>query len=471
MTVGGKHVIVNQGTGNDQPTINDSAPGPFGHLRVPGGAPRRTRRRARVGIEARPHISSLLAACGDRGADPPVAIATTALAGRPREAAAGYSFQVLAQLGKTAPRNKTLVNDFERRGIDERGNVYFGADTDLDQNGNTTGEGLFVARRGSVKTIGQNGDLAAGGGTFTFFEQGGMNERGDVAAVLSLAPAVDGSFGTNAALYQARAPDYAPTPVVQPFVTLAPPGGTFHGPEQYASRINDAGRIAFPGIFPTANGVHVPGETYLGLGVGIFVADGHAPIRSVVLPGDGAPGGGSFDYVNGPWINGRGDIAFAGHLTGEQCREPPQSLILGCRTTGVYLRRSGDDDGESDARGAIVSIAHGGDPAPSGGIFLRVLAPVLNEHRDVVFAGRLDVPGPPSIGLFLFSDGTTRQVVRPGDPLPVEAIFSSRERSPITSTSMGTATSCSARNSTTAIPACTFCPGAAHSSSSFALGR
>ena len=37
-----------------------------------------------------------------------------------------------------------------------------------------------------------------------------------------------------------------------------------------------------------------------------------------VAPGDPAPGGGTFDYTYNPWINDRGDVAFGGHVAGEE---------------------------------------------------------------------------------------------------------------------------------------------------------
>jgi hypothetical protein len=41
------------------------------------------------------------------------------------------------------------------------------------------------------------------------------------------------------------------------------------------------------------------------------------------------------------------------------------------------------------ATGNIRSIAHAGDPAPSGGVYRQAGAPVINDQGDIVFLGDL----------------------------------------------------------------------------------
>src|SRR5262245_52163491 len=93
----------------------------------------------------------------------------------------------------------------------------------------------------------------------------------------------------------------------------------------------------------------------MGLGTGLFLADKHGAISSVVRPGDPAPGGGTFDAGIDGWINEGGDIAFGGHVAGEECVDIGSPLVCG---ESVYLKDA--------ATGVLESIAHQGDPAPGG---------------------------------------------------------------------------------------------------------
>src|SRR5438034_102116 len=93
-------------------------------------------------------------------------------------------------------------------------------------------------------------------------------------------------------------------------------GGTFVNDFEPGG-LNNHGDVAFAGIVQTDQGVHVPGEDYIGLGAGIFQADAKGHITNVVSPGDKAPGGGKFDYAVEPWVNDGGAVAFVGHIAGE----------------------------------------------------------------------------------------------------------------------------------------------------------
>jgi hypothetical protein len=77
------------------------------------------------------------------------------------------------------------------------------------------------------------------------------------------------------------------------------------------------------------------------------------------------------------------------------------------------------------ATGIIQSIAHQGDPAPGGGVFRLAFGPVVNSRDDIVFIG--DLTTAPATGdalsVFLFSQGTTIAVARPGDPMPGGGTF------------------------------------------------
>jgi len=77
------------------------------------------------------------------------------------------------------------------------------------------------------------------------------------------------------------------------------------------------------------------------------------------------------------------------------------------------------------ATGIIQSIAHQGDPAPGGGVFRLAFGAVVNSRDDIVFIG--DLTTSPATGdilsVFLFSQGTTVAVARPGDAMPGGGTF------------------------------------------------
>jgi hypothetical protein len=107
-------------------------------------------------------------------------------------------------------------------------------------------------------------------------------------------------------------------------------------------------------------------------------------------------------------INNGGDVAFGGHVAGDEC------IDIGFSNCGesVYLKDA--------ATGIIHSIAHQGDPAPGGGVFRLAFGPVVNSRNDIVFIGDL-TPAPntgDALGVFLFSKDTIIAVARPGDAIP-----------------------------------------------------
>jgi hypothetical protein len=156
------------------------------------------------------------------------------------------------------------------------------------------------------------------------------------------------------------------------------------------------------------------GEAYIGLGFGIFRADPKGRISSVVSPGDAAPDGGTFDYAVEPWVNDGGDVAFIGHIAGEEsvvAGFPPQAEFISA-LGNLYLRNG--------ATGNVRTLVHAGDPAPGGGNFRQVFHDAMNNRGDIVFNG--DLTPPPdanqSIGVFLYSGGKIVAIARPGDPMP-----------------------------------------------------
>jgi hypothetical protein len=319
-----------------------------------------------------------------------------------------YNFQALAFLGDPLPGGGTFVFDFEPGRINNKGEVAFGADV------STGGEGTFLFSKGQITELARTGGAAPGGGIYDFGFLGPvtLNDQGDMAFDFLLSP-LSFPFGVNTGSYRYSHATRTLTPVVVPGVTPVPGGGVFTG-VFFAPNLNNRGDLFFPGIVETELGVHVPGEEYIGLGIGIYRASRSGEITPVVVPGDPAPGGGTFDLAHLLWANDGGDVAFQGHVAGEECLipgNPPQEVLIACLPS-LYVKDA--------ARGLVRSVAHAGDPAPGGGVFRSVLNQVMNNRGDIAFTGDL-TPAPDAgleLGVFLHSGGVTIPIARPGDPMP-----------------------------------------------------
>jgi hypothetical protein len=330
----------------------------------------------------------------------------------------GYTFTKIATLGDLTPPpgGGPFVNDFEPGGLNSQGDMAFGADVSVSGGG----EGVFLKpHNAQTIELGRTGGSAPGDGTFEFGFLGtvGLNDQGDMVFDFLLKDFTP-PFGVNAGAYRYSHTTGKVTPVVRPFFTPVPGGGTFQG-VSFVPTINNRGDMAFGGIVATDDGVYIvpqsiPPEAYIGLGIGIFQADAKGQITKVVVPGDAAPGGGTFDYAVEPWINDGGDVSFIGHIAGEESVVegfPPQAVTISA-LGGLYVK-----DG---AKGIIRTIVHADDPAPGGGNFRQAFHDVMNNRGDIVFFGDV-TPAPHSnenIGVFLSSGGKIITVARPGDAMP-----------------------------------------------------
>jgi hypothetical protein len=339
-----------------------------------------------------------------------------ALSGIPRNAQAkppGYAFTLVASLGDALPGQQggTFVNDFEPGGLNSKGDMAFGTDV------STGGEGIFLGRKGQIAELGRSFSPAPGGGTFDsgFLGPVGLNNQGDIVFDFLLQDFTL-PLGVNTGSYRYSHTTRVVTPVVIPFVTPAP---GFVGPFQGVSfqpTINNRGDVAFAGIVETDKGIHIPGEDYVGLGVGIFRADAKGHIARVVVPGDTAPTakGAKFDWAVEPWVNDGGDVSFIAHIAGEEAAIPgfpPQADQISA-LGGLYAKQA--------ATGNIYTIVHPGDPAPGGGTFRQAFHDVMNSRGDIVFDGDL-TPAPDanqSIGVFLYTGGKITAIARPGTTMP-----------------------------------------------------
>jgi hypothetical protein len=337
--------------------------------------------------------------------------------------------QVLATLGTPAPGPGSpgfLINDFEPGGLNNKGDVIYGADIGTANDPSTFfGEAIYLRDvHGNTTRLAGSADPAPGTST-TFNGQGffgpvTLNDSGDAALAFQLSPFML-PFGTDGGLFRYSHTTNQVTPVVVPFVTPAPTGGTFHG-AFFGYTLANNGDLAFDGLISTANGIHAPNETYIGVGEGIFLANAAGNIRSVVVPGDAAPGGSTFDWAAGPWLNQSGDMAFEGHVAGEPLLGPdsalyiPQAIEIG-GPNNVYFR-----DG---ATGKITLIAHAGDslPTPAGPVtVVSAYDAMINNAGDIIFTGATSDGNPADDGkvdaLFRYSKGTTSAIAYPGESMP-----------------------------------------------------
>ena len=210
-----------------------------------------------------------------------------------------------------------------------------------------------------------------------------------------------------------------------PGVTSAPGGGLFVG-AGFGANLNNRGDLVFAGIVPTDKGFPLPDdENGLGVGISRRTGKGISPAWSAQeIP---APVGGVFDWTNFPWINDRGDVAFMGHVAGEECRaeDLPPLILIACLGS-VYVKDA--------ATGNIRSIAHAGDPAPGGDgkdVYRQAGGPVINVQGDIVFLGDLTPsPGVRKVtGVFLHSEGKAIRVAGPGDEMPGGGTFVTASKS------------------------------------------
>jgi hypothetical protein len=326
-------------------------------------------------------------------------------------AAVSYSMTKIAALGETAPGGSQYFFDFEVSGqFNNRGDILYVAD--LSNDGVTgIGEGLFLRPvGGSTIALSLPEQIAPSGGTFLGggWSPTGINAQGDAAAALVLSPFTL-PVGMNSGLYRYSAASGTFSAAVVPGVTSVPGVGTLLG-VYFQTPMNNRGDIVFPAIFATTDGI-LPSQ---GLGLGVFLAPASGPIQPVIVPGQPAPGGGTFSFAENPSINSLGDVAVGANLATDPDVEDPTLSNQGNRIfsgENIYLKR---------ASGQIIRIVQQGEAAPGGGIFRHEWGPIINDRRQILFEG--DLTPAPAVdqvqGLFLYTGSAIVPVVRPGDSLP-----------------------------------------------------
>ena len=293
-----------------------------------------------------------------------------------------------------------------------------------------------------------------------YMEPAAVNSRGDIL----FAPGIT----TGEAVVLAR---HGTLTTISKGGTSMPDGGVL-GYTLSPVSMNDNGDIAF---IMTRNGFDLTSP--FGRNAGLYRYNAHIGVVPAMLPGQPAPGGGSFhgaSFVAS--ISNRGDIAFPGMVcTGmtvsfatEPCPTGPGVLALGVYVSsadgsiravvqpgdtapggkhfdfarGPAINNRGDvafaahlaEDicdplwplcAESlyvkrAPRGTIESIAHHGDLSPiTGKRYFAAFGPVMNATGDVVFLADLSPDGSLSeVAVLLYSKGQTRVIARPGETMP-----------------------------------------------------
>jgi hypothetical protein len=216
--------------------------------------------------------------------------------------------------------------------------------------------GIFLASNGGIAPVVRVGDPAPGGGQFTALRNPSLNDSGQVAFIGSVSspPLLSGDVflaSADGVLAVVHTGDPAPG------------GGTFSGFS--APHVNAAGQVAFRASsapFPPPAG-------------GVFVFSRHHGIRSVVLTGDSAPGGGTFANIGSSiTFDAHGRVAF-------------QGVFSSPFDNGVFLISDGN----------LEAIARSGDPAPGGDTFTTVADPRLSTDGGMLFTA-----GTPSTGSGVF---------------------------------------------------------------------
>jgi hypothetical protein len=284
------------------------------------------------------------------------------------------------------------------------------------------GNGAYTANaNGQANVAIHQGEALGADGIVNFLFGAAMNQSGQVAASIASSDA-NGTVTLESANTLTVLNDSSSLSAVHPGA----------GPVA----IDDLGEVAFAGFNPStfSNGIFLTanGQTQLLLDEGAQLPQGtdltnlavnnlHAlafeattffpsfttnvdlfangQLTTIAASGSPAPGGGTFQIVFfsprvGPVMNNRGDVAFAGGLSGVA------GGFFGA--SGIFLYRNG----------TLTRVVGPGDPSPDGGIFQFADAPSINANGDISFFAETSNF---SFGAFVFHQGHFIQVAVAGD--------------------------------------------------------
>src|SRR5437867_3789234 len=138
---------------------------------------------------------------------------------------------------------------------------------------------------------------------------------------------------------------------------------------------------------------------------GLFVSSGER-ICKLAADGDAAPGGGVFSGFGRhpvPALNEGGELAFAAAIAGARAVE------------GIFV---------ASPRGTrAIALAGGAAPEIPSGTFANVDTPALNDRGDVAFLATVRRGRESLEAIYLHSGGKSRKIVAQGDPAPAGGTF------------------------------------------------
>ena len=202
----------------------------------------------------------------------------------------------LVRDGDPAPGGGTVSPQVGTRAVNDQGAVAFVASL----SGSTATQGIFHTDGKQTVTIARDDNSPPTGGSFTFFSNTVMNDRGQVAFFSEMTGG-SADFG----IFRGEGGDLTPVFVAN---QIAPGGATFADFGNPA--INRLGQVAsFASLSNSASSQ------------GLFVGDGTDAV-AIALEGQPAPKGGSYgaalgrNAFGGPIrLNDRGEVAFGAQLT------------------------------------------------------------------------------------------------------------------------------------------------------------
>lgn len=267
----------------------------------------------------------------------------------PTAVAFAILFSALSVAGQTTFKFKPVVRAGDPAPVPPRlGSILEVAFNDQGQLAAVADGGLLLKSGNQITRIAAPGDFASNGAIFASFTQPAFGPQGQVAVVTNgfLAAGVFQYFNGE-------------------FTQLVPDGA-----------IATNGDSVTPGSARyLANGNLVVSDAFTGA---LYLFSGNTLTR-LVGPGDAAPDGGAFIFLQGYSANSSGQIVFFGFSS--------------TGSNGIFLLSGG----------TISKIISSGDPTPHGGNFLFGGQPSINDSGEIVFTGNST-----SIfdsGIFVFSNG------------------------------------------------------------------
>lgn len=303
--------------------------------------------------------------------------------------------RVVALSGSATPDGNGVFGSFGTPSLNNAGQVVFRAFLNDTLGGNTDNQGLYLADSSSIAKIARNGDVSPfDGRDFLEIERPSLNDAGQVA-FRSRVFTPTGDFSSDNGIFLFDGGQL--TSVAQTGVAAPDGDGNFLSVNR--PEINASGEVAYYGVLD---------NTAVGRSSGIY-RSGNGSITEIARVGRVLPAGdGIFEDIGagGPTLafNDAGQVAF-----------------------GAVVMRGSDGDRDTGALflsdgSSTIEIQRFGQTAPSGdGILSSQGIPLLNDNGHVLISNFYDNTaggGDTNLGISLYKDETTQELIRKGDIVP-----------------------------------------------------